>query len=42
MDEVDYLSDRIGILIKGELKCIGTSLELKTAYGGQYVLKIGM
>jgi ABC-type multidrug transport system ATPase subunit len=42
MDEVDFLSDRIGIIIKGELKCIGTSLELKDAYGGQYVLKLGI
>jgi ABC-type multidrug transport system ATPase subunit len=40
MDEVEYLSDRIGIIVKGQFRCIGTTLEIKAAFGGQYVLKL--
>ena len=29
MEEADILSDEIGIMMKGELKCIGTSIKLK-------------
>jgi hypothetical protein len=29
MDEADALSDHIGILVKGKLACVGTSLSLK-------------
>ena len=32
MEEASVLSDRIGILVKGELKCIGTEMELKKIY----------
>jgi ABC-type multidrug transport system ATPase subunit len=42
MDEVDYLSDRIGIIVKGQFKCIGSPFEIKTAFGGQYVLKLSI
>ena len=38
MEEADFLSDRIGIIKKGELKCIGTPLELKKMYGEGYLL----
>ena len=38
MDEADFLADRIGIMSKGEFKCIGTSLELKNIYGDGYLL----
>lgn len=38
MEEADYLSDRIGIIKDGELKCIGSPLELKKMYGGGYLL----
>ncbi|KRW98659.1 P-loop containing nucleoside triphosphate hydrolase [Pseudocohnilembus persalinus] len=33
MQEVDLLSDRIVILNKGEIKCIGTSLQIKNQFG---------
>ena len=29
MEEAEKLSDRIGIMVSGKLKCIGTSEELK-------------
>jgi hypothetical protein len=29
MEEADILSDRISILVKGKLKCIGNSIYLK-------------
>jgi ABC-type sugar transport system ATPase subunit len=29
MEEADILSDRIAVMVDGELKCIGKSLELK-------------
>ena len=38
MEEADYLSDRIAIIKKGKLKCIGSPLELKKMYGGGYLL----
>lgn len=34
MDEADQLGDRIGIMHHGEMKCCGTSLFLKSRYGG--------
>jgi len=40
MDEADLLSDRIGIMAEGKLKCIGTSLELKNQYGEGYRLSL--
>ena len=39
MDEADFLSDRIGIIKKGIIQCVGTSLELKNLYGEGYMLK---
>lgn len=36
MEEADILSDRISILVKGRLKCIGTSIYLKDSYGSGY------
>ena len=38
MDEADILGDRIGIMAKGELHCCGSSLFLKSRYGGGYNL----
>lgn len=36
MEEADVLADRVAILSKGELKCIGNALHLKTKYGNGY------
>ena len=40
MDEADYLSDRIGIMGEGELKCCGSSFILKNRFGVGYNLVI--
>lgn len=36
MDEADILGDRIGIMAKGELMCLGGSLFLKNRFGAGY------
>ena len=36
MEEADALSDRIAVLQKGKLRCIGTPLYLKNHYGEGY------
>lgn len=36
MDEADVLGDRIGIMCKGTLQCIGSSLFLKNRFGLGY------
>jgi ATP-binding cassette subfamily A (ABC1) protein 3 len=36
MDEADVLGDRIGIMAKGKLMCLGTSLFLKNRFGAGY------
>ena len=38
MSEAEFLSDRICVIKKGKMQCIGTSLELKNIYGDGYVL----
>jgi ABC-type multidrug transport system ATPase subunit len=38
MEEADVLCSRIGIMTKGELRCIGNALRLKNKYGGGYHL----
>jgi ATP-binding cassette subfamily A (ABC1) protein 3 len=38
MDEADVLGDRIGIMAKGEMKCLGSSLFLKKKFGAGYKL----
>ncbi|KAL9642896.1 hypothetical protein ABK040_010591 [Willaertia magna] len=40
LDEADYLADRIAIMANGELKCIGSSLEIKAQYGKGYNLHV--
>ena len=40
MDEAEMLSDRVGIMARGALKCIGTSLYLKNTYGKGYRLSL--
>lgn len=36
MDEADIVADRIGVLVRGRMRCVGTSLELKQRYGAGY------
>ena len=38
MDEADVIGDRIAIMSQGQLKCYGTSLFLKKAFGARYEL----
>jgi len=40
MDEADHLGDRIGIMSKGQLACLGTSQTLKTQYGSGHDLQM--
>ncbi|XP_033746545.1 ATP-binding cassette sub-family A member 3-like [Pecten maximus] len=40
MDEADILGDRIAIMAEGVIKCCGTSLFLKKAYGAGYHLVV--
>jgi len=42
MDEADLLGDRIGIMAKGQLVCMGTSLFLKSKYGVGYTFVVTM
>lgn len=38
MEEADVLGDRIAIMAKGRLRCIGTALHLKQRFGTGYTL----
>ena len=38
MSEAEFLSDRICVIKKGAMQCIGTSLDLKNIYGEGYIL----
>lgn len=40
MEEADYLSDRIGIIIGGQLKFIGNSTKLRSIYWDGIILII--
>ncbi|RWS09653.1 ATP-binding cassette sub-family A member 1-like protein, partial [Dinothrombium tinctorium] len=40
MEEADALGDRIAIMADGEVKCCGTPMFLKRAFGGGYQLRI--
>jgi ABC-type multidrug transport system ATPase subunit len=40
MEEAEILCDRIGIFVDGSLQCIGNPKELKSRYGGSYVLTV--
>jgi ABC-type multidrug transport system ATPase subunit len=42
MEEAEALCSRIGIMVKGELKCIGSASHLKFKYGKGYVLTINL
>ena len=38
MDEAEALCTRVGIMVQGRLKCIGTPLQLQKRYGGTFEL----
>jgi len=40
MEEAEALCQRIGIVVKGELKCIGSSQYLKEKFGKDYTLEV--
>ena len=40
MDEADILGDRVGIMCKGKLTCVGSPLFLKNRFGIGYNLNI--
>ncbi len=40
MEEAEALAQRVGIMIDGELKCIGTLLHIKDRYGGGHEIEI--
>ena len=40
MEEADILGDRIGIMCKGRLRCIGNSVRLKSRYGEGYKVSV--
>ncbi|KAJ8553877.1 hypothetical protein K7X08_024555 [Anisodus acutangulus] len=40
MEEADILSDRIGIMAKGRLRCIGTSIRLKSRFGAGFIANV--
>ena len=42
MDEAEVLSDRIGIITSGTLKCLGTQYKLKRIYGKGFKLVINL
>ena len=40
MEEADILGDRIGIMAKGQLQCLGSSFHLKQKFGSGYLLSM--
>ncbi|KAG8236659.1 hypothetical protein J437_LFUL014507 [Ladona fulva] len=40
MEEADALCSRVGIMVQGELRCIGSTQHLKNLYGAGYTLEI--
>jgi len=40
MEEAEALSTRIGIMVGGRLRCLGTTQHLKTKYGAGYTLEL--
>lgn len=40
MEEADALCSRVGIMVKGELRCLGSTQHLKNLYGAGYNLEI--
>lgn len=42
MEEADILADRIGIMAKGRLRCIGNSTTLKSRFGAGFITKVSL
>ncbi|XP_017782555.1 PREDICTED: ATP-binding cassette sub-family A member 5-like [Nicrophorus vespilloides] len=40
MEEADALCSRVGIMVKGELRCLGSTQHLKNMYGAGYTLEM--
>jgi len=40
MEEADILGDRIGIMVRGKLRCVGSSLRLKSRFGSGYRVSV--
>ena len=40
MEEADALCSRVGIMVKGELRCLGATQYLKNKYGAGYMLEV--
>lgn len=40
MEEADAVCDRVGIMINGELRCLGSTQHLKNIYGRGYILEV--
>jgi len=40
MEEADILGDRIAIMARGRIRCIGTPIRLKTRFGAGYVVNV--
>ena len=40
MEEAEALCSRIGIMVKGKLKCLGTPQHLKNKFGNGYILEV--
>lgn len=40
MEEADALCSRVGIMVKGELRCLGSTQHLKNLYGAGYTLEM--
>lgn len=40
MEEADILGDRIAIMAKGKLRCIGTSIRLKSRFGTGFIANV--
>ena len=38
--EADFLADRIGIMVQGSLRCVGSGMYLKRTYGKGYKLTL--
>lgn len=41
MEECEAVCDRMGIMVGGTLRCIGTSQHLKARFGGGYTIEVG-
>ena len=41
MEEADALCSRVGIMVKGELRCLGSIQHLKNKFGAGYQLEVG-